>query len=63
MNMGMSMPSWFDINSLEPELFNLNPPGLKEGPGGAPRVQWKLGVDWLQWFYDGWLGSQSITIL
>ena len=29
-NMGMSMPSWFDINSLEPELFKLNPPGLKD---------------------------------
>lgn len=29
-NMGISMPSWFDINSLEPELFKLNPKGLKE---------------------------------
>ena len=28
-NMGISMPSWFDINSLEPELFKLNPKGLK----------------------------------
>ena len=29
-NMGMSMPSWFDINSLDPTLFKLNPPGLEE---------------------------------
>lgn len=29
-NMGMSMPSWFDINSLDPTLFSLDPPGLGE---------------------------------
>eukprot|EP00933_Yihiella_yeosuensis_P027939 TRINITY_DN2174_c2_g3_i2.p1 TRINITY_DN2174_c2_g3~~TRINITY_DN2174_c2_g3_i2.p1 ORF type:complete len:321 (-),score=67.00 TRINITY_DN2174_c2_g3_i2:288-1250(-) len=29
-NMGMRMPSWFDINSLEPELFALNPAGMSE---------------------------------
>eukprot|EP00913_Durusdinium_trenchii_P007747 g7276.t1 len=29
-NMGAWMPSWFDINSLEPDLFQLDPPGLKE---------------------------------
>ncbi|CAE7701714.1 SCT1 [Symbiodinium necroappetens] len=29
-NMGMSMPSWFDINSLDPQLFRRNPPGLAE---------------------------------
>ena len=29
-NNGMSMPSWFDINSLDPTLFKLNPPGLEE---------------------------------
>jgi len=29
-NGGMSMPSWFDINSLEPELFTLDPPGIAE---------------------------------
>ena len=29
-NMGMSMPSWFDINSLDPRLFRRNPPGLAQ---------------------------------
>lgn len=29
-NMGMRMPSWFDINSLDPALFTLDPPGLAE---------------------------------
>lgn len=29
-NMGMVMPSWFDINSLQPELFKLNPLGMSE---------------------------------
>ncbi|CAJ1392086.1 unnamed protein product [Effrenium voratum] len=29
-NGGMWMPSWFDINSLNPNNFQLNPPGLKQ---------------------------------
>lgn len=48
-NMGMSMPSWFDINSLEPELFKLNPPGLKDQIAARkfhgrnfPRMRWEF---------------------
>uniref|UniRef100_A0A7S0FGT1 Phospholipase/carboxylesterase/thioesterase domain-containing protein n=1 Tax=Pyrodinium bahamense TaxID=73915 RepID=A0A7S0FGT1_9DINO len=29
-NMGASMPSWFDINTLDLELFSMNPPGLAD---------------------------------
>ena len=53
-NMGMSMPSWFDINSLEPELFKLNPPGLKDRTGwvgwGAPSFLFSF----LLGFGGGW---------
>jgi len=29
-NMGISMPSWFDINSLDPRLFQMDPMGLAD---------------------------------
>eukprot|EP00438_Fugacium_kawagutii_P008946 Skav206993 [mRNA] locus=scaffold2010:201377:211610:- [translate_table: standard] len=55
-NMGMSMPSWFDINSLEPELFNLNPPGLKEGPSETVEA-W--GGELLKRLFDRVMEEQS----